>query len=160
MYFKILSAVAAVFLLVACQSSETSTGDRAGSGRTSDTGQSSVGTLPLGEIDPLDQRIYFDYDSFELRAQSRSVIQAWVDYANGHPEMVFIIEGHADERGTREYNLALGNSRANSAMEYMTALGVAENRLTAITYGKERPAEIGSTEAAYAQNRRSVLVPE
>ena len=159
MYFKILSVVAAAFLLVACQSSGTSTDDRTGSGRTSDTGRS-VGTLPLGDINPLDQRIYFDYDSFELRAESRSVVQAWVDYANGHPEAVFIIEGHADERGTREYNLALGNSRANSAMEYMTALGVAENRLTAITYGKERPTEIGSTEAAYAQNRRSVLVPE
>ena len=162
MHLKVLSAIAAAFLLAACQSAGSSTSDTGGSGgrQVGGGGGGTVLSDPIGDGDPLNQLVYFAYDKYDLQPEGRQAIEGWAGYANANPGMTFIIEGHADERGTREYNLALGNSRANSAMEYMTALGIAADRLSVVTYGKERPAQVGSTESAYARNRRSVLVPE
>ena len=75
-----------------------------------------------------------------------------------YPAVTLTIEGHADERGTREYNLALGDRRANSVRDYLIALGIDPNRLTTISYGKERPSVLGSNEDSWAQNRRGVFV--
>ena len=103
-------------------------------------------------------RVFFAFDSSELNADSRVLLEALAAWMQTFPSAVMTVQGHADERGTREYNLALGERRANSAASYLVALGVDPNRLRTISYGKERPAVLGSNEAAWAQNRRAVFV--
>jgi peptidoglycan-associated lipoprotein len=103
-------------------------------------------------------RVLFDTDEFGLSADDRSVLDAQADYLAQYPNVSVTIEGHADERGTREYNLALGERRANSVRNYLESRGVSSNRMTVISWGKERPAVEGSSEQAWAQNRRAVTV--
>ncbi len=101
-------------------------------------------------------RIYFGTDRFDLSAEARSVLEAQATWLAQFPNLAITIEGHADERGTREYNLALGDRRANSVKSYLVALGVSPSQINAISFGKERPAVPGAGESAWAQNRRSV----
>jgi peptidoglycan-associated lipoprotein len=103
-------------------------------------------------------RVYFDYDSAELRPDARGGLDMLATNLLRQPECQFVIEGHCDERGTREYNLALGEKRATVVMSYLAALGVDPVRMETVSYGKERPAVIGDTEAEWAQNRRAVVV--
>ncbi len=103
-------------------------------------------------------RVLFDYDSVELSDTARLTLQRQADWLRRYPSVTFTIEGHADERGTREYNLALGDRRANAAKNFLAAQGVATARLRTISYGKERPEVQGSDEGGYAQNRRAVSV--
>lgn len=106
-------------------------------------------------------RIFFDTDMDNIDEQDRSVLDAQAQWLMRNPNVRVTIEGHADERGTREYNLALGERRANSAKNYLQSRGVDASRMTVISWGKERPEALGSNEAACAQNRRSVtVVPE
>ncbi len=102
--------------------------------------------------------IYFDLDRFNISSQSAATLQAQAQYFAQYPQLTFTIEGHADERGTREYNLALGERRANAAKNYLTSLGIAANRISVVSYGKERPVALGSNEQAWAQNRRAASV--
>lgn len=101
-------------------------------------------------------RVFFGTDRYDLSSEARSVLEGQANWLLQYPNITATIEGHADERGTREYNLALGERRANSVKNYLVALGVDPRRLTTISYGKERPAVVGSNESAWAQNRRSV----
>ena len=103
-------------------------------------------------------RVFFAYDSSSLDAEGRGTLDRQAAWLKQYPNVRVSIEGHADERGTREYNLALGDRRANAASTYLQQQGIAASRLSTISYGKERPAVEGSTEAAYAQNRRAVSV--
>ena len=104
---------------------------------------------------PLDRRVlYFAYDSSALTPESEAVIQAHVQHLAADQNVSLILEGHADERGTREYNLALGEDRAIAVANYMQALGVSPGRIQLISYGEERPASLGSDESAWALNRR------
>ncbi len=102
--------------------------------------------------------IYFDTDRFNVDSQDAAALQAQAQYFSQYPQLTFTIEGHADERGTREYNLALGERRANSAKNYLVSLGVATNRITTVSYGKERPIALASNEGAWAQNRRAASI--
>ncbi len=102
--------------------------------------------------------IYFDTDRFNIDSQDAAALQAQAQYFARYPQLSFTIEGHADERGTREYNLALGERRANAAKNYLVSLGVSANRIRTVSYGKERPVALGSNEAAWAQNRRAASV--
>lgn len=102
--------------------------------------------------------IYFDTDRFNIDAGDAEALQSQAQWLSRYPNKMVRIEGHADERGTRDYNLALGERRANSAKNYLVSLGVATSRITVISYGKERPAAMGSNETAWAQNRRAVTV--
>lgn len=102
--------------------------------------------------------IYFDTDRYNIDSQDAAALQAQAQYFARYPQLSFTIEGHADERGTREYNLALGERRANSAKNYLVSLGVSPNRIRTVSYGKERPVALGSNEAAWAQNRRAASV--
>ncbi len=102
--------------------------------------------------------IYFGTDQSEIDSASRATLAAQARWMLANPSVKGSIEGHADERGTREYNLALGERRANSAKNFLIASGVPAARLTVISWGKERPAAVGSDENAWAQNRRSVTV--
>jgi peptidoglycan-associated lipoprotein len=102
--------------------------------------------------------IYFDTDRYNVDTQDAAALQAQAQYFARYPQVTFTIEGHADERGTREYNIALGEKRANAAKAYLVSLGVDANRIAVVSYGKERPAALASNEAAWAQNRRAASV--
>jgi peptidoglycan-associated lipoprotein len=103
-------------------------------------------------------RVFFATDSSEVDQPGQSTLQSQAAWFAKYPNVRVTVEGHADERGTREYNLALGDRRANAAKNALVALGVSAGRITTISYGKERPDAIGSDEAAYAKNRRAVSV--
>ncbi|MGB6927154.1 peptidoglycan-associated lipoprotein Pal, partial [Psychrobacter sp.] len=96
-------------------------------------------------------------DSSEITAQSASVLNQHVSLLNSNPAATVVIAGHTDERGSREYNMALGERRAQAARNYLAAQGVTANNIRVISYGEERPAAAGNTEDAYAQNRRAEL---
>lgn len=102
--------------------------------------------------------IYFDTDRFNIDSADSAALQTQAQYLAQYPQVTITIEGHADERGTREYNLALGERRANAAKNYLTSIGVAANRISVVSYGKERPVALGSDEQSWAQNRRAVSV--
>ncbi len=102
--------------------------------------------------------VYFGTDKSEIDSASRATLAAQARWMIANPSVRGSIEGHADERGTREYNLALGERRANNAKSFLIANGVPAGRLTVISWGKERPAAVGSDESAWSQNRRSVTV--
>ncbi len=106
----------------------------------------------------MSDRILFDTDRYNVDAQDQVVLQSQAQWMAQHPNSRVTIEGHADERGTRDYNLALGERRANAAKNYLASLGVSPTRMTTVSYGKERPDALGSNESAWAQNRRAVSV--
>ena len=122
----------------------------------------STGLYEIGGMSYLDKdgtvpaKIYFDYDSYLLTSMAESTLDMQVTWMDQNPDKFILIEGHCDERGTREYNLALGERRANSVREYLTSMGIAEGRLNTVSYGKERPDKEGSFEDSWTLNRRSV----
>lgn len=101
-------------------------------------------------------RVYFGYDRYDLTPEALQQLQLQAQWLNQYPNVGITIEGHADERGTREYNLALGDRRANAVRDYLVSLGVSSSRVKTISYGKERPEVTGSDAQSWAQNRRSV----
>jgi peptidoglycan-associated lipoprotein len=101
-------------------------------------------------------RVLFGYDSYDLSPEGRTTLENQAAWLGQYGSLSVVIEGHADERGTREYNLALGERRANAVKNYLTTLGVDPSRISTVSYGKERPAVEGSDESAWAQNRRGV----
>ncbi|MCA3265906.1 MAG: peptidoglycan-associated lipoprotein Pal, partial [Azospirillum sp.] len=103
-------------------------------------------------------RIFFASDRTDLTPEARRTVEGWAMWLRQNPGVSATIEGHADERGTREYNLALGERRAAAARNALIAQGVDPRRLSTVSYGKERPQVLGSTEQAWAQNRRGVLL--
>ena len=121
-----------------------------------------AGTIRPGSQEDLvanvGDRVFFDFDSSVIRADQRPVLQRQAEWMGRYSDVRVQVEGHADERGTREYNLALGQRRANSARDVLVASGVNGARISTISYGKDRPAALGSDEAAWAQNRRAVTV--
>lgn len=102
--------------------------------------------------------VYFDYDSFDLKPESQSVIEAHAKFLRANAQRKVSLEGHTDERGGREYNLALGQKRAEAVRRALSLLGVADAQMEAVSFGKEKPAATGSDEAAWAQNRRVEIV--
>lgn len=103
-------------------------------------------------------RVYFDFDSAVLSPVATETLDRQGAWLSQYPNLVVTIEGHADERGTREYNLAIGDRRATAVKNYLSALGVQSDRVLTISYGEERPADAGNDETAWANNRRSVTV--
>jgi peptidoglycan-associated lipoprotein len=103
-------------------------------------------------------RVFFGYDSFTLTPEAISQLELQAQWMRQYPSVNVVVEGHADERGTREYNLALGDRRANAAKNYLISLGVDPRRVSTISYGKERPDMLGANAESWARNRRSVTV--
>jgi peptidoglycan-associated lipoprotein len=103
-------------------------------------------------------RVFFAYDSFSLTPEAISQLELQAQWLRQYPSVNVVVEGHCDERGTREYNLALGDKRANAAKNYLVSLGVSPSRVQTISYGKERPEMLGSDAESWAKNRRSVTV--
>jgi peptidoglycan-associated lipoprotein len=114
----------------------------------------SLGKKKEPQKSPLED-IFFPFDQFSLTDEARGILQKNADWLRSHREARILIEGHCDERGTVEYNLALGERRAQSVKDYLVNLGIPEDRLSIISYGKERPFASGQTEEAWAQNRRA-----
>ena len=118
------------------------------------TGTDTVKYLASGVPD----RVFFATNESVLTTRSRDTLRKQAAWMRKNSDLTFVIEGHADERGTREYNLALGERRANAAKDYLMTYGVAGNRLSVISYGKERPVDSGSNPLSWSKNRRSVTV--
>ena len=123
--------------------------------------QSQVATVDLGknaaDASKLGRVVYFDFDSFVVKDEFRSVVEGHAKALAAAKSRKMVVEGHTDERGGREYNLALGQKRAEAVVKAMTLLGAADSQLEAVSFGKERPAVEGSDEAAWAKNRRAEL---
>jgi peptidoglycan-associated lipoprotein len=129
--------------------------DTSGVDNSAATSEDAAG--PSGEL--LSKRIvYFDFDSADIRADSQTVVGAHARYLAANPAQKVRLEGHADERGSREYNIGLGERRSQSVRRALLLQGVAEVQLSTVSYGEERPAEAGSSEQAYAANRRVEIV--
>lgn len=140
----------ALLLLAACASSTATdrvTGDR-------EVLPGSIGDLEVN----VGNRVLFDYDRYNLRPAAQATLERQAAWLKSYSNVTVTIEGHCDERGTREYNLALGARRANAAKDYLVSLGINPSRITTISYGKERPAVLGSNQDAWAQNRRGMTV--
>jgi peptidoglycan-associated lipoprotein len=144
---KIFGALAAVSLLAACSSSSTDTSTRSTTGSA------------MSMRDPLaggGDKVFFDFDQSVIRDDARSTLDSQAAWLNRNKTVSVQIAGDCDERGTEEYNIALGNRRAYAAQSYLAAKGVEPNRMTTISYGKDRPLAPGSTEEAWAQNRNAI----
>ncbi len=126
-------------------------------------GAGGEGTTDRGTVESGDARglktIYFDFDKYNLRDDARRQLDANADILRNHSDMNIMIEGHCDERGTDEYNLALGERRAQAAREYLVRLGIDAARINVISYGEERPVAPGHDEESWALNRRGEFVP-
>jgi peptidoglycan-associated lipoprotein len=103
-------------------------------------------------------RVFFDTDRFDIDSEDATTLASQAEWLKRYPNVRVTIEGHCDERGTRDYNLALGERRANAAKNYLASLGIAAARISTISYGKERPDALGSDEASWARNRRAVSI--
>ncbi len=173
MIIKLLAGALLVFFLAACSTTPKDTSDSSGSGSTSQSsdvsssGESESTDSASASIEPGSQedlivnvgdRVFFNYDSAELDTDAQELLQDQVAWLKQYSNVSVIIEGHCDERGTREYNLALGEKRAQSVKNYLINLGISSDRVSTISYGKERPAVVGSNDGAWAQNRRSVTI--
>ena len=175
MIIKFITGALLVFFLAACSTTPKDTADSSGSGTsssssdvsssgsdsTADTASDSASIEPGSQEDLIvnvGDRVFFNYDSSELDSDAQELLQDQVAWLKQYSDVSVIIEGHCDERGTREYNLALGEKRAQSVKNYLISLGISSDRVTTISYGKERPAVVGSNDGAWAQNRRSVTI--
>jgi peptidoglycan-associated lipoprotein len=134
----------------------TATDTRPGPDTTETTPPDQGEQRPRVDVDPIDQiqDVFFEYDKYELRGEARTVLQENARYLKEASSASVLLEGHCDERGTNEYNLALGQRRADAVLEYLVDLGVERSRLRTLSYGEERPFAMGSTESVWAQNRR------
>ena len=118
---------------------------------------SDVLTIDMINREGMLQAVYFDYDQADIRADQRAKLQANAQFLRENNSVRVLVAGHCDERGTREYNMALGERRASATMQYLVSLGVSRNRVEIISYGEEQPAVSGSNESAWQQNRRAAF---
>ena len=166
MFQRVIAIIAATFLLAACEtasevaggSASTSATDTASSSSSTSTASASTEKTPAEKLAQVGDTVNFDFDSSELTVSARSTLNRQAAFLNVNPALMLVIEGHADERGTREYNLALGDRRATAVRDYLVAKGINAARIRTVSYGKERPAVEGSSEAAWAKNRRASTV--
>ncbi len=139
------------------QLSATGTGNVDGSGLDGGISGSSMGPGSAGEFETkIGNTIRFDTDSYSLNTEAQGILQKQAAWLQKYPQHMATIEGHADERGTREYNLALGDRRATTVLNYLVALGVDKSRLSEVSYGKEKPVCVDASESCWGENRRGV----
>ena len=159
MNLRRMSLIAGLLLLAAC-SQNPSTNANAGGGATS-TGPTTSAVVPGSAQDfqqNVGDRVFFDFDKSAIKPEGQQTLQRQAQWLQKYPNVTVQVEGHCDDRGTREYNLALGERRANAAAKALVALGVSANRLKTISYGKDRPTVLGDNESAWAQNRVAITV--
>jgi len=156
-----MTGVAAALLLLAACSSTPEPAPAPGPGYAPSGGPVSSSFAPGSQQDlaaTAGDRVFFAYDRADISGEAQQILQRQAQWLRRYPNVTVTIEGHCDERGTREYNLALGERRAQAVKNVLVAMGIPAGRLSTTSYGKERPAVVGSSEEAYAQNRRAVTV--
>ena len=173
MRWKILLMFMVGLGLAACETTPTDTGDASGTGTAGAAAGNSVSTDQLAStpgatgprpgsqedlVTNVGDRVFFDFDSIELRGDARASLEKQAEWLRRNRGVQVTVEGHADERGTREYNLALGERRATTVRDYLVALGIDQGRMKTISYGKERPVDPSSSPEAWQKNRRGVLI--
>lgn len=152
-----LALASALLLLTACDNTGSDSANAGGTG----TGGRGDGAQILGTTadgSQVTDRVFFAYDSSVVDAEGQNVLNNQAAWLKQYSNVNIVLEGHADERGTREYNIALGERRAAAAKAYLVGQGVAASRISTISYGKERPAIVGNEEVSWSQNRRAVTV--
>jgi peptidoglycan-associated lipoprotein len=160
MFKKILCLMAALVLVAACESTTGAEGE-AGAGGAGGMGGKMGAARPGTQEDlvvNVGDRVFFGFDKSDLTPEARATLDRQAAWLKKYANVKVTVEGHCDERGTREYNLALGERRATAAKNYLVADGISADRVKTVSYGKERPAVLGSNETAWAQNRRAVSV--
>ncbi len=168
---KLVVIVSGALILTACGSSvkldeNAPVEDKSASGSSSSMDSRQVGTVTAGSLDPLSdpkgelaqRSVYFDFDSFVVSSQYEPVVQAHAKYLNSHKDKKVVIQGNTDDRGGREYNLALGQKRAEAVRKSMNVMGVSDSQIEAVSFGKEKPKATGNNDAAWAENRRADIV--
>ena len=169
MFYKFFITSFLILFVAACATKPTDTADSSGSGSSTDSsvdegsitetaGSGIVSGSQEDLIVNVGDRVFFGYDSSDLDSDALELLQDQVAWLKQNSDVSVTIEGHCDERGTREYNLALGEKRAQAVKNYLIGLGINPDRVSTISYGKERPAVVGSNDGAWAQNRRSVTI--
>ena len=171
MFYKFFITIFMVLFVAACATTPKDSADSSGSGSSSSgsdvssegtitetTGSGIVSGSQEDLIVNVGDRVFFGYDSSDLDSDALELLQDQVAWLKQNSDVSVTIEGHCDERGTREYNLALGEKRAQAVKNYLIGLGINPDRVSTISYGKERPAVVGSNDGAWAQNRRSVTI--
>ena len=171
MFYKFFISIFMVLFVAACATTPKASADSSGSGSSSSgsdvssegnitetTGSGIVSGSQEDLIVNVGDRVFFGYDSSDLDSDALELLQDQVAWLKQNSDVSVTIEGHCDERGTREYNLALGEKRAQAVKNYLIGLGINPDRVSTISYGKERPAVVGSNDGAWAQNRRSVTI--
>jgi len=153
MTIRMIGLLAAALLLAACSSNPPAPAPMGGI----NPGLSGAGSYAPGSQQDLaataGDRVFFAYDQSDISSEGQQILQRQSEWLKRYPQVTVTIEGHCDERGTREYNLALGERRAQAVKNVLVALGIPAGRIQTISYGKERPIVVGSDEAGYAQNR-------
>ncbi|NAW85305.1 peptidoglycan-associated lipoprotein Pal [Photobacterium halotolerans] len=169
---KGLAIALPMFTLAACSSTDSTDSSAAqtntGAGTTGsettvvtpvDSGSSAMSEQEIrNQQMRQEQTVYFQFDNAEIQASYQAMLEAHAEYLRNNSGVKIVVEGHADERGTPEYNIALGERRANAVAKYLQALGVSSSQISIVSYGEEKPLVLGHTDADYAKNRRSVLV--
>ena len=149
---KLLGALAAVALLAACA-------DKKDAGASTGAGAATSGPVPGSQEDlvaNVGDRVFFDFNLSTLKPDARSTLDRQSGWLSKYPQVNVQVSGNCDDRGTEEYNLALGQRRANSSRDYLVARGVAGSRVSTISYGKDRPTALGDSEQSWAQNRNTI----
>ncbi len=176
---KLISLFAALVLVAACETTPDESASTSGAGATTSSGSGTSSEITTAAVTPettatdtammapepgsqedlvvnVGDRVFFGFDKSVITAASEKTLKRQAAWMRKHSNLTVTVEGHADERGTREYNLALGERRANSVKNFLVAIGVSADRIATISYGKERPDALGHAEAAWSQNRRGV----
>ena len=160
----IATAISSLLLLSACETASqkvVSGSSASGSASASSSSKSLFASAKQTKADKLiavGDRVLFDYDSAKLDSSAKILLDAQSRFLRANTDLNFIVEGHADERGTREYNLALGEQRATAVRDYLVIQGIDSDRIKVISYGKEKPAVVGSNTMAWSKNRRAVTI--
>ena len=174
---RLIAIFSAAFFLAACETASTTSSDSAsdsasssasgastasasssGSSASSSSSSADDAMTPAEKLARVGNTVYFDFDSAALSYDAQVTLSRQSAFLQLNPEAVVVIEGHADERGTREYNLALGDRRASAARDFLLAKGIDAARIRTVSYGKERPLMSGSNETSWAKNRRAATV--
>ena len=152
-----IALIVGLFLIASCETTGSGSGDAVPTNNYA-TGESSTANLQAYLQNEVGDRVYFDTDKHNVSAASARTLESQANWLNSTPGFNIRLEGHCDERGTREYNLALGERRANAVKDFLISFGVDASRIETRSFGKERPAAEGSTAEAWAENRRVVTI--
>ena len=165
MFNRFILIVGTLFFLASCETAtqdavKDAAGKASATAKTEKTGSASIfgspKQTPADKLIAVGDRVLFDYDSSELSSEAKLTLDKQSRFLRVNSDLTFTIEGHCDERGTREYNLALGEKRATAVRDYLVIEGISPDRIRVISYGKEKPAVVGSNDMAWSKNRRAV----